>query len=327
MRLGIGVSEDLGMEVQADIARAAEEAGFSSIWTNEASGRDALLLCQWWAAATRSIEVGVGVVPIWTRSPAQLAMASATLQESSDGRFLLGLGVGHPATVESKHGSTYRRPLTATSELLDILAEIDATGACDIRGEVMRCERFRLRIGTGRRATRRYVAAMGPRMLDLAGSRGDGVLLNWSDPAEIARAGDRVRTAARVAGRSCEVAAYVRVAIADDLDAARAALATQITDYARLDAYRRHFERQGHAEGVARALEARAAGADGAGLAAALGVEVLDALGWAGTPREVASLHERHAGAGLDHLIARVVVVGEDARASVGDVVEALGPA
>ncbi|MEX0705107.1 MAG: LLM class flavin-dependent oxidoreductase, partial [Nitriliruptoraceae bacterium] len=71
MRRGLGVSEDLAMEVQADIARAAEAAGFSSLWTNEASGRDALLLCQWWAAATRTIDVGVGVVPIWTRSPAQ----------------------------------------------------------------------------------------------------------------------------------------------------------------------------------------------------------------------------------------------------------------
>ncbi|MEX0952660.1 MAG: LLM class flavin-dependent oxidoreductase [Nitriliruptoraceae bacterium] len=327
MRRGLGVSEDLAMEVQADIARAAEAAGFSSLWTNEASGRDALLLCQWWAAATRTIDVGVGVVPIWTRSPAQLAMASATLQETSGGRFLLGLGVGHPATMGPGHGATYRRPLTATAELLDILSEIDATGACDVQGEVMRCERFRLRIAGARLPTRRYVAAMGPRMLELAGRRGQGVLLNWSDPDEIARAGQRVRAAAHTLDRTCEVAAYVRVAVADDRDDARAALATQVTQYARLDAYRRHFERQGHGRGVARALEARSAGADGRALAAALGDDVLDALGWAGSPRDASSLQDRFTDAGLDHLIARVVVVGDDAKASVDAVIACLGAA
>ncbi|MCA1784070.1 MAG: LLM class flavin-dependent oxidoreductase, partial [Intrasporangiaceae bacterium] len=104
MKLGLGISEDVPIQVQQHLATQVESAGFSSLWTNEASGRDALLLCQAWAAATTDLQVGIGVVPIWTRTPAQLAMASATLQEASGGRFLLGLGVSHPATMGGWHG-------------------------------------------------------------------------------------------------------------------------------------------------------------------------------------------------------------------------------
>ncbi|MFP4233407.1 MAG: LLM class flavin-dependent oxidoreductase, partial [Nitriliruptoraceae bacterium] len=117
MRLGLGVSEDLPVAVQQRLAADVEAAGFASLWTNEASGRDALLLCQAWAAATTRLEVGVGVVPIWTRTPVQLAMAAATLQEVSGGRFLLGLGVSHAATMGPWHGVEVRRPLTASREV------------------------------------------------------------------------------------------------------------------------------------------------------------------------------------------------------------------
>jgi alkanesulfonate monooxygenase SsuD/methylene tetrahydromethanopterin reductase-like flavin-dependent oxidoreductase (luciferase family) len=119
--IGIGISEDLPLAVQQQLAVDVEGAGFSSLWTNEASGRDALLLCQAWAAVTTTLRVGVGVVPLWTRSPAQLAMASATLQEASGGRFVLGLGVSHAAKMGPWHGAEVRAPRTAAREALTIL--------------------------------------------------------------------------------------------------------------------------------------------------------------------------------------------------------------
>ncbi|MFP4149395.1 MAG: LLM class flavin-dependent oxidoreductase, partial [Nitriliruptoraceae bacterium] len=178
MRLGLGVSEDLPVAVQQRLAADVEAAGFASLWTNEASGRDALLLCQAWAAATTRLEVGVGVVPIWTRTPVQLAMAAATLQEVSGGRFLLGLGVSHAATMGPWHGVEVRRPLTASREVLTILAAAEAGERTDHPGVVWSSSRFRLRVSPRPPATRRYLGAMGPRMLELAGSHADGVLLN-----------------------------------------------------------------------------------------------------------------------------------------------------
>lgn len=330
MDLSIGISEDLPIAVQQMLAGHVEAAGFRSLWTNEASGRDALLLCQAWAAATTDLEVGVGVVPLWTRSPAQLAMASATLQEASGGRFLLGIGVSHPATMGPWHGAEVVRPRTAARELLTILEQLESGDPSDVDGQVLRSQRFQLRISPSPPATRRYLAAMGPRMLDLAGARADGVLLNWAGPGEVSRAADRVRAAAEAAGRNpaeVEVATYVRVAVADDRDAARAALAGQIGAYGALPAYAEHFERQGLGAALARAKTAHKDGADAHGLADALGEEALDELGWAGTPADDPSgMLDRYRDAGLDHLVARVVVVGDDPVESIRAVVGRFDP-
>lgn len=330
MKLGIGVSEDLPVAAQQRLAVDVETAGFTSLWTNEASGRDALLLCQAWAAATTDLQVGVGVVPIWTRSPAQLAMASATLQEASSGRFLLGLGVSHPATMGPWHGADVVRPLTASRELLTILARLETGERADLSGEVLRSERFRLRISPTPPPTRRYLAAMGPKMTALAGTHAGGVLLNWSSPAEVARAGDVVRAAAERAGRTpadVEVASYVRVAVAEDRAVARAALAAQIGQYAALPAYAAHFARQGFGDAVERVKAAHKSGADADGLADALGDEVIAELGWAGTPDDdPTAFLDRFRTAGLDHLVARVVVVDDAPVDSVAAVIEGLGP-
>ncbi|MCC5948705.1 MAG: LLM class flavin-dependent oxidoreductase [Nitriliruptoraceae bacterium] len=331
MDLGIGISEDVPLAVQQQLAAEVERAGFRSLWTNEAAGRDAFLVCQAWAAATTTLEVGVGVAPIWTRTPAQLAMAAATLQEASDGRFLLGLGVSHGATMGPWHGAEVRRPLTASRELLGILAALERGERTDHEGEVLSSRRFRLGISPLPRPTRRYLAAMGPKMLALAGGHAHGVLLNWAGPDEVARAGAIVRQAAHDAGRpseDVEVATYVRIAVDDDPDAARAALATQIATYAVLPAYTAHLERQGFGAAAARAAEARRDGGDGHALADALGGDAMDALGWSGTPADVSrAMRTRFEDAGLDHLILRVVVVGDDAIASIRAAIRAFGAA
>jgi probable F420-dependent oxidoreductase len=327
MDLGIGVSEDLPIAVQQRLAGHVESAGFRSLWTNEAAGRDALLVCQAWAAATTDLEVGVGVVPLWTRSPAQLAMASATLQEASGGRFLLGLGVSHPATMGPWHGAEVVKPLTAARETLTILEQLESGERSDVAGEVRSSRHFRLAISPRPPATRRYLAAMGPRMLALAGERADGVLLNWASATEVARAGELVRAAAERCGRDpsdVEVATYVRVAVADDRDAARSALAAQIGQYAALPAYAAHFERQGFGAAVTRAKAAHRDGADATGLAEAFGSEALDALGWAGSSvDDPAATLASYRDAGLDHLVLRVVVVGDQATDSVAAVARA----
>jgi 5,10-methylenetetrahydromethanopterin reductase len=328
VKLGIGVSEDLPLTVQQRIATHVEAAGFRSLWTNEASGRDALLLCQAWAAVTTDLEVGVGVVPLWTRSAAQLAMACATLQEASGGRFLLGLGVSHEATMAPWHGAEVVKPLTAARETMEILRQLEAGQTSDVDGEVRSSRRFRLAISPPPPPTRCYLAAMGPRMLELGGRMADGVLLNWASPEEIADAAAVVRGAAEAAGRdpaAVEIATYVRVAVDDDRDAARTALALQIGQYGALPAYASSFRRQGLGPALDRAKAARKAGADAAGIAEALGEEALERLGWAGTPQDdVGEALERYRAAGLDHLVARVVVVGDDAAESIAGVVRTL---
>jgi probable F420-dependent oxidoreductase len=328
VKLGIGVSEDLPVAVQQRLAGDVEGAGLTSLWTNEAMGRDALLLCQAWAAATTSLEVAVGVAPLWTRSAAQLAMACATLQEVSGGRFLLGLGVSHPATMGPWHGADVRRPRTAAKETLQILRQLEAGEASDVDGEVISSRRFKLRISPPPPPTRRYLAAMGPRMLALAGTDADGVLLNWACAEEVARAGEAVRAAATGAGRpqeDVEVATYVRLAVAEDAETARGALAREIGAYCALPAYAAHFQRQGMGDAVDRVKRAHKDGGVPGDLADALGEEVLGRLGWYGTPSDdVGPTLGRYREAGLDHLVARVVVTGDDPVDDVQRVVRTL---
>lgn len=322
MRVGIGISEDLPARIHRGVARDVEAAGAVSLWTNEAAGRDAFLQCREWAAAADALQVGIGVVPIWSRSPAQIAMASATLQEATDGRFLLGLGVGHPATAGPWHGADYRRPLTAAAEMLEILETLGDGDEADVSGEVFTCRRFALGITPPPPPTPRFLAAMGPRMLDLAGSAADGVLLNWSSPTEVADAVSRVRAAGP--GRNVEAAAYVRVAVHRDRGTARAALAREFGRYCALPAYAQHFERQGLGEAVRAVKDAFRDGGPGA-VADATPDPALSEIGWYGTPADDPSgAFDRYADAGLDHLVTRVVVAHDDAVDSIRAVLDVL---
>jgi probable F420-dependent oxidoreductase len=324
VRIGIGVSEDLTILRQQQVARDVEAAGFSSLWTNEAAGRDALLVCQAWGAVTQRLQVGVGVVPIWTRSAMQLAMATATLQEATNGRFLLGLGVSHPATMRPWHGADWRRPLSAAEDTLDILRTLLAGDVVDHDRGVRVASNVKLRISPRSPQGGLFLAAMGPRMLALAGRSADGVLLNWSSPSEVGAARAVVEQAAADADRPCpEVATYVRVAIDTDVQQARAALAREVGAYCALPAYAAHFERQGLGDMVAAAKQAyRDGGA--AAVPAALADDDLRRVGWWGSPSDDPEPALRdYRDAGLDHLVARVVVTG-DVEASVAAVIGAL---
>lgn len=323
MRVDVGVSEDLPVAAQARMAAAAEDAGFAGLWTNEARGRDALLVCQAWGAATGELEVGTSVVPLWTRSPAQLAMAAATLQEATGGRLRLGVGVSHPGTMGPWHGVDHRRPLTAAAETLTILRTLLTGGRSDTDGEVVSSRGLELELTPLPDAPPLYLAAMGPRMLALAGERADGALLNWAGPDEVARAGGRVRDAAGD-GPTPEVATYVRVAVDPDRHAARAALARELGGYCALPNYAAHLERQGFG-GTVRALKSAYKEGGPAALPGAVDDDALLQLGWYGTPGDDPAPVLRHyAGAGLDRLIARVVTVGDDPEASVRHVLDAL---
>ncbi len=306
------------------LAREVEEAGFASLWTNEARGRDALLVGQAWSESTETLLIGTGVVPLWTRSPAQLAMGAATLQEASGGRLLLGLGVSHAATMRPWHDADWRKPLTAARETLEVLRALFGGEQTDYRGDVMRSRRFTLELTPRPPAPRLYLAAMGPRMLALAAQHADGVLLNWSGPETVRQAVATVRGAAgdSISGLTptdVDVAGYVRVAVNEDRDAARLALARQVANYCALPAYAAHLERQGFGNAVAAVKSAyQDRGSEAA--ARAVPEEMLLELGWYGAPEDspAASLG-RYAAAGLDQLVARVVVVAPRGRGLVRD--------
>ena len=107
-----------------DAIQEAERLGFTSVWTAEAYGSDALTPLAWWGAHTSTIQLGTGIVQMSARTPAATAMAAMTLDHLSDGRFILGLGASGPQVVEGWYGQPYPRPLARTREYVDIVRRI-----------------------------------------------------------------------------------------------------------------------------------------------------------------------------------------------------------
>jgi 5,10-methylenetetrahydromethanopterin reductase len=310
VRLGISIGDDITIARQRTVARDVEEAGLASLWTNDALGRDPMLVCQAWLESTTRLQAGIGIVQFLTRTAPQIAKAAATLQEVSGGRLLLGLGVSQPRTMTSWHGVQLRRPLSATRDALEIIGTIGRGETTSHTGAVLSSHGFRLEISPLPPPTPLYIGAMGPRMLALAGTHADGVLLSWESPPAVERAAAAVRAAATDAGRSVpEIAAYVRVALAADRGAARAALAHQIASY--WVYYAEHFAHQGLESAVAAASRAYDSGGIES-LAEALDEELVLALGWYGTTNDdIRPFLQRFEAAGLDHFIARLVPVGD----------------
>jgi F420-dependent oxidoreductase-like protein len=107
-----------------DGIREAERLGFTSVWTAEAYGSDALTPLAWWGAHTETIRLGTGIVQISARTPAATAMAALTLDHLSGGRFILGLGASGPQVVEGWYGQPYPKPLARTREYVDVVRSI-----------------------------------------------------------------------------------------------------------------------------------------------------------------------------------------------------------
>jgi len=107
-----------------DAIKEAERLGFTSAWTAEAYGSDALTPLAWWGAHTESIRLGTAIVQMSARTPAATAMAAMTMDHLSNGRFILGLGASGPQVVEGWYGQPYPKPLARTREYVQIVREI-----------------------------------------------------------------------------------------------------------------------------------------------------------------------------------------------------------
>lgn len=132
MRLGVNFGyQDWGANLQGALAmaREADSLGYTSGWTAEAYGTDAVTPLTWMLASTERMSFGPAIMQMPARTPAMTAMTAATLDLMSGGRFLLGLGLSGPQVVEGWHGQPYGKPLTKTREYVEIVRAILAREA------------------------------------------------------------------------------------------------------------------------------------------------------------------------------------------------------
>ena len=139
---------------------------------------------------------------MFVRSAPTIGMAAATIDQLSGGRFILGLGSSHRVQVEPEHGIAFVQPTARLRDTIAIVRALLRDGVVSHRGEVVTIERFDLWFPPQRPEIPIYVAALFPRLLEIAGELAEGVLLTWPTPSTITRAVEHVAIGARRVGRS-----------------------------------------------------------------------------------------------------------------------------
>ena len=222
------------------LVEIAEDAGFGAFWKGESNSTDPIVMLSAVASRTKSIKLGTAIYHIYGRSPVTLGIQSATLQDLSGGRFLLGLGVANKA-IAAWHGGVFDRPLRRAREYMEVVRKTAAGERVEYDGEIYQTgKRFQLSWKPSYPKLPIYMAGLGPQMTQLVGRIADGVFINMATPAKIREIAERVRGAAKEAGRDpskIEIIAKCRVSLNADRSIARSRLRQVLTFYNLADHY------------------------------------------------------------------------------------------
>jgi probable F420-dependent oxidoreductase len=327
MELAISPSTPgLSVAELADLCRFAEDLGFRQAWAAEVAGPDAFVLAGAIASRTATMEIGVAVVPAYTRTPAGLATSAASVSQLMGGRpFRLGIGASSAVIIEQWNGLSFTRPLARVRDtVLGVRSALRGEG--DYVGTTLTMSRFRP-------ATRPqgpvpiYIGALRPRMLALAGALGDGVCLNLMPPGVVTRQLAEVRRGAEQAGRPLPpdfgVMARLQTVVTDDPGSVRQMLRSEfLGPYLAQPVYNRFLAWMGYEEEAA-AIAAGWAARDREAVGKAIHDRLIDDLVLVGEAAHVRQRLEEFAGAGLT-VAAMMVLV--PARSAVEDTLRALAP-
>jgi F420-dependent oxidoreductase-like protein len=207
-----------------ECVRAADECGYDSFWLPEAWERDAFTTLTELTTQTKHIQLGTGIVNVFSRSPSLLAMSAATLDEISRGRFRLGLGTSGRRVVEDFHGVPFERPLIRLREAVQIIRMLLRGGRVDFEGECFRLSRFKLGFKPVRAEIPIYIASLTQASLRQLGEIGDGWLPTQWPLQRLEDGVNEIRTSATACGRDpvrIDIAPFVNVVVSSDPARAR----------------------------------------------------------------------------------------------------------
>lgn len=301
-----------------DLAVEAEDLGYRSAWVAEVAGPEAFSLLGAIAARTKTIDLGVAVVPAMTRSPALLAMAAGTVSQLLGGRSLgLGIGSSSHVIVEQWHDAAFTPPLARVRETVEATRAL-LDGDRGYEGTHVSSQRFRLS-SPPEGPVRLFVGALGPRMLRVAGAVGDGVCLNLMPASAVERQLAEVRRGAEEAGRELPddfgVMARFHVVITGDPDVGRGLIRGAFGPYFAQPVYNRFLEWLGHEEEAAAITDAFAAG-DREALARAFHDALVDGVSLVGTADEVRGRLAEYGEAGVE--VGALNIIGDAAAIAQG---------
>ncbi|TMR24572.1 TIGR03564 family F420-dependent LLM class oxidoreductase [Nonomuraea turkmeniaca] len=247
MRYGYYLTEPKGDDpiggLRDQIAQAAED-GFSSAWLSNIFGLDALTALAAAGAQAPPIELGTAVVPTYPRHPAVLAQQAMTTNAALGGRLALGIGLSHKMVIEGMYGYDFERPGRHMKEYLDILIPLTRGEHVKYQGETLKAN---LKLTTPGAGFPVLMAALGPRMLTMAGTVADGTVLWMTGPKTVAEhVAPTITAAAAEAGREApRIVCALPVCVTDDPDAAINRANEIFAVYGQLPSYRAMLDREG----------------------------------------------------------------------------------
>jgi len=209
----------------------AERGGFGNLWvTDHFNNRNVYVTLSTAAIYTNKITFGCGVTNPYMVNPVFTAQAIATLNELAPSRVVLGIGAGDKTTLESV-GMEMQKPLAAVQEAVEIFRKITSGENVVYKGEVFKTAGAKF-LFKPKGTIPVYVGAQGPKMLELAGKIGDGVLINASHPKDFEYAVTCVKEGAKAAGKKIEdveVAAATSFSVHEDINKANKAAARVVS--------------------------------------------------------------------------------------------------
>lgn len=265
------------------LARRAESAGYDDLWLADAGGMDALTLAALIAQNTARARIGIAVVPAYTRTPAVLASTAATIAQIAPGRFVLGLGTSSHAIVEGWHGLELAKPLTRMRETVQLLRQMLAGEKTRFGGETLKSHGYRQEAVAGGLPI--YLAALRPRMIELAAELGDGVILNLFPRRALPRIVEHVARGARRAAKDpadVEIVCRHQIAVTEDPAATRKLFRMVFASYYATPVYNEFLAWCGYEHAAREIREGWAAG-DRERTAAAISDELVDEIALIGT--------------------------------------------
>ena len=194
--------KDYDRALYVKAAQLADELGYDSFWLPEAWGYEIFTLLTEIALKTKRIKLGTGIVNVFSRSPGLLAMSAATLDEISEGRFILGIGTSGKRVIEGFHGRPFDKPLTQLRDVIRVVRALLAGERLSGSGaELNKYMPFMLAMKPARPRIPIYVAALKQKSIESIGELADGWIPTFWPYAEMSKGREWIAEGARKAGR------------------------------------------------------------------------------------------------------------------------------
>lgn len=301
----------------------------------EGHGGDQFSILTACALKTERILLGTSITSVFVRTAPTIAMAAASVDLFSQGRFLLGLGTSHKVQVEPEHGLVFDKAVPRLRECLEIIRNLLRDGTVSFRGDVYDIEGFDLWFQPVRKEIPVYVAAVFPKMLEVCGEIAQGALLTYCTAEHATTAAQHVAVGARRAGRDpadVAVATLLPCAVKGANEQAGASeqaidgLRTNIANYAtKFPRYRRLMEEAGFAEELVPVRQAWSAGEKEKALAL-VPAGLIEKIALVGSRDRIRHRIEEYRKAGITQPIISPRFAGPSAKEQAMEVIRACAP-